>query len=174
MFSQTVEYALRAVVHLAYIAPNSCKTQELADATQVPSAYLSKVLQGLVKATIVKSQRGIGGGVSLLKSPSQLTILEVVNAVDPVPRITTCPLGLASHGTRLCPLHERMDNAAEAIEQQFRDVTLAEILEETSGSKPLCEDPKEVLTHLTFPGMPSDGNSPDSSPNDGKPKSEVD
>ena len=57
MISQSVEYALRAVVQLAYHSPNSCTTDEIAKVTQVPSAYLSKVLQGLNKAGIVKSQR---------------------------------------------------------------------------------------------------------------------
>ncbi len=65
MISQTVEYALRAVAHLAAESPNSCKTQRIAEVTQVPSAYLSKVLQSLAKAKIVRSQRGIGGGVTL-------------------------------------------------------------------------------------------------------------
>ena len=50
MFSQTVEYALRAVAHLAYEAPNARTTEQLAEATRVPSAYLSKVLQASVAA----------------------------------------------------------------------------------------------------------------------------
>ena len=65
MFSQTVEYALRAVVHLAQHAPAPQKTSDIAEATKVPPAYLSKVLQGLRSQEIVKLQRGIGGGVSL-------------------------------------------------------------------------------------------------------------
>ena len=47
MFSQTVEYALRAIVHLADQAPNPCTTEQIAKATKVPQAYLSKVLQSL-------------------------------------------------------------------------------------------------------------------------------
>jgi len=47
MISQTVEYALRAVVHLAAESPESRTTQQLAQVTQVPAAYLSKVLQSL-------------------------------------------------------------------------------------------------------------------------------
>ena len=54
MFSQTVEYALRAVVHLADQAPASRTTDQIATATLVPKAYLSKVLQGLCHANIVQ------------------------------------------------------------------------------------------------------------------------
>ena len=56
----------------------------------MPRAYLSKVLQALVRGGIVLSTRGLGGGISLVKTPEELTILEVVNAVEPIQRIKTC------------------------------------------------------------------------------------
>lgn len=140
MFSQTVEYALRATVHLASCSPNACTTAELAEITKVPAAYLSKVLQELVRAGIVHSQRGLGGGVSLVHEPSEITVLEVVNAVDPICRIKTCPLGIRSHGRNLCPLHTRMDFALAQVERAFGNTTLADILAEPSTSRPLCEE----------------------------------
>lgn len=141
MLSQTVEYALRAVVHLANEAPAGRTTDQIAQATRVPRAYLSKVLQSLGRAGIVHSQRGLGGGMALTKTADRLTILEVVNAVEPLQRIRTCPLGLAAHGVRLCPLHKRLDNALAMVEQAFGSSTLAEILAEPSRSKPLCPFP---------------------------------
>jgi Rrf2 family transcriptional regulator, nitric oxide-sensitive transcriptional repressor len=66
MFSQTVEYALRAVVHLADQAPLPRTTDQIATATLVPKAYLSKVIQGLCRANIVLSKRGIVGGIALV------------------------------------------------------------------------------------------------------------
>lgn len=139
MFSQTVEYALRAVVHLAIHSPAPQKTSEIASATKVPTAYLSKVLQGLREKEIVRLQRGIGGGVSLARDPRELTILDVVNAVDPFQRITTCPLDLKTHGVRLCALHRRMDDALQSMESAFRNSTLAELLEDPNPSVPLCD-----------------------------------
>lgn len=141
MLSQTVEYALRAVVHLASNAPRGQTTEEIARATKVPQAYLSKVLQNLVAGGVVKSQRGIGGGMSLVKKPSELTILEVVNAVDPIQRIKTCPLDLAAHGVRLCPLHKRVDNALAMVEEAFQSTTLQEVIDEPTESIPLCDFP---------------------------------
>ncbi|MFM8272472.1 MAG: RrF2 family transcriptional regulator [Gemmata sp.] len=140
MFSRTVEYALRAVIHLAHESPHPRTTAQLAEATQVPKDYLAKVLQGLAEKGIVKTQRGVGGGVSLTRAPEQLTILDVVNAVEPIERIATCPLGLAAHGANLCPLHRRMDDALAAVEAALRASTLAEILADpTNSSVPLCE-----------------------------------
>ncbi len=142
MFSQTVEYALRAVVFLADQSPKACTTDQISEATQVPKPYLSKVLQNLGRSDIVRSQRGIGGGITLVKTPGELTILEVVDAVEPIERIETCPLGLKSHGKHLCPLHRRMDDALAMVQKAFRGTTLAEVLAEPTRSTPLCELPK--------------------------------
>jgi Rrf2 family nitric oxide-sensitive transcriptional repressor len=139
MFSQTVEYALRAVVHLATRSPYPQTTADIAAATQVPAPYLSKVLQGLREKGIVNLQRGVKGGVSLAQSPEKLTIYDIVNAVEPIQRITQCPLDLKAHGTRLCALHSRMDQALQATEDAFRGTTLAELLRDSNPSIPLCE-----------------------------------
>jgi Rrf2 family transcriptional regulator, nitric oxide-sensitive transcriptional repressor len=141
MFSNTVEYALRAIVYLAYESPTACTTAAIATATKIPKDYLAKIIQGLAKKQIVTTQRGLGGGVSLAKPPAELTILDVVNAVEPIERIESCPLGLAAHGVRLCPLHKRMDEAMATVEKAFRETTLAEVLAEPSDSVPLCDGP---------------------------------
>lgn len=139
MLSQTVEYALRAVVHLADKAPAARTSEQVATVTRVPQAYLSKILQSLSRAGIVRSQRGIHGGFSLARDAATLTLLEVVNVVDPIRRIHTCPLGLKTHGIHLCPLHRRLDNALASVEEAFATTTLADILSEPTGSIPLCE-----------------------------------
>ncbi|HEY3267004.1 MAG TPA: Rrf2 family transcriptional regulator [Armatimonadota bacterium] len=142
MISQTAEYALRAVVALAD-GPNGPSapqtTQRIAKATRVPAQYLSKVLQSLNRAGILKSQRGQGGGSTLAREPREITVYEVVQSVDPIGRITSCPLGLASHGKRLCPLHRRVDDAIGAVETAFRATTIQDLLDEPTTSRPLCE-----------------------------------
>lgn len=145
MLSQTVEYALRAMVYLADQAPEPRTTEQIAAATRVPTAYLSKVLQSLNRAGLVQSQRGLRGGISLTKKPDDVTILEVVNGVDPIQRIRTCPLGLKTHGVHLCPLHRRLDNAMAMVENAFADTTLAEVLAEPSTSVPLCDFPHKAV-----------------------------
>ncbi len=141
MLSQTVEYALRAATLLAS-APHQPQTvEQIAAATRVPVAYLAKVMQSLVRGGIASSRRGVGGGFMLARPPEELPILSIVQAVDPIVRITTCPLGLASHGSKLCPLHRRLDQALETMEQAFAATTLAEVLAEPSGSIPLCDFP---------------------------------
>lgn len=143
MFSQTVEYALRAVVYLADQTEAPRTIQQIAEVTKVPPAYLSKVMQSLGRAGLVQSQRGLHGGFALARPATALTIWDVVQAVDPIHRIRECPLGLASHRTRLCPLHQRLDDALGSIEKTFKETSLAEILAEPSTSKPLCGFPHQ-------------------------------
>ncbi len=138
MFSQTVEYALRAIVHLAKQPDALQTTAQISKATQVPSAYLSKVLQTLTRDGLVEVKRGVSGGYLLNKSPDEMTIYDVVQCVDPMQRIRTCPLELSSHRKRLCSLHAKMDNALESIENVFRTTTLTELMNSPNPSVPLC------------------------------------
>ena len=139
MLSQTTEYALRAVVWLAGHPEEPQTTGQISKATHVPSGYLSKVLQSLARGGLVHAQRGKHGGFLLLKRPNKITILHVVNSVDPLQRILECPLGLKSHGKILCPLHKSLDEAMCVVETSFRNTTLADLLATPSASKPLCE-----------------------------------
>jgi Rrf2 family protein len=139
MFSQTIEYALRAVVWLASQQSKPQTTQQIAATTRVPAGYLSKVLPALGRADLVKSQRGLYGGFTLARSPRQISILEVVNAVDPIQRIETCPLGLKSHGAELCALHKRLDDAIAHIEKAFSTSSIADLLLEPSSKRPFRE-----------------------------------
>jgi Rrf2 family nitric oxide-sensitive transcriptional repressor len=139
MFSQTTEYALRAVVWLATNGNKPQTTMQIAATTQVPAGYLSKVLQALGRANLVTSQRGLYGGFSLTRPPEAISVLEVVNAVDPIQRIETCPLGLKSHGEQLCALHRRLDDAIAHIQKAFSQSTIADLLAEPTASQPLCQ-----------------------------------
>ncbi len=141
MITQTAEYALRAVVYLADQSEPKT-TAAIAEVTLVPAGYLSKVMQGLNRAGLVNSQRGLHGGFVLIEDPKELTVLEVVNAVEPIQRYHECPLGL--HGKNLCPLHRKLDDAAKSIEESFGSTTIAEMINvPRRRSKPLCSFPLE-------------------------------
>ena len=138
MFSQTAEYALRAAVWLAENEGQPQTTSQIARATHVPAGYLSKVLQAMGRSGLVRGARGLGGGFELTRPAAEVSILEVVNAVDPFRRIQRCPLDLASHRHQLCPLHRRLDDALALIEQTLGSTRLVEVLG-AGANKPLCE-----------------------------------
>lgn len=144
MISQTVEYALRAIVTIAQQEGRPCTAKKIAEITQVPLPYLSKLMQGLVRGGVVNSQRGLHGGFVLTKEPDKFSILDIVNVVEPIKRIHECPLRIHAHGTNLCPLHRKLDKAIEATETIFRETTLADMLSQPGSVTPLCEEQKLV------------------------------
>ena len=139
MISQTVEYSLRAIVTIAQNEGVPCTSLKISALTQVPAPYLSKLMQWLVRAELVTSKRGLHGGFVLTKQPTELTIWDVVQAVEPSKRILECPLGI--HGTNLCPLHRRLDDALAMVEESLKASTIAELLDEPGAPTPLCREP---------------------------------
>lgn len=139
MFSSTTEYALRASVFLASLKGESASSERISDATKVPPGYISKVMRDLVVARLVESQRGPNGGFTLARDPAAITVLDVVNAVTPLQRIESCPLGNPTH-LNLCPLHKRLDEAITSIQDAFRKTTLAEVSTpaKPGGKSPQC------------------------------------
>src|SRR5690606_31455253 len=119
---------------------------QIAEAARMPGSYLSKVLQSLARAGVLKGQRGVHGGFTLAKDPDVLTVLDVVNAVEPVQRIHDCPLGLEAHGDQLCKLHRTLDDVMVIVEDAFRQCTISDLLNAT--------DPSEALCDLTISGTP--------------------
>ncbi|MBX3364822.1 MAG: Rrf2 family transcriptional regulator [Phycisphaeraceae bacterium] len=140
MFSHTMEYALRAMALLAYAqdAEQLTSTIELAEKAKVPNNYLAKVLQQLSSSKLITGRRGVGGGYRLARPAAEIKLLEIVRSVGTLERITTCPLGLANHGSTLCPLHRTVDLAAKAAMDILDDATLADLI--SGGVKPLCDE----------------------------------
>jgi Rrf2 family transcriptional regulator, nitric oxide-sensitive transcriptional repressor len=127
VISLTAEYALRAMV-LVYLAgqPKRCaKTPRIASATQVPAKYLRNVMRTLAMAGLVEAKRGPDGGHTLACPPSEVTVLDVINAVGKRRRVVPCPV-CTSH--RPCPLHRRLDEGVELVESLFRRTTLDQLV----------------------------------------------
>lgn len=141
MFSQTAEYALRAIVYLGDQGGEPRTTAQIAEVTRIPAGYLAKVMQQLGKAKLVHAQRGLNGGFTLLKRLEELSLLTVINAVDPIRRYPECPLRIPSHGTNLCPLHRKLDDAAAQVEETLAQATVADMLAVPQTRRPLCRFP---------------------------------
>src|SRR3982750_2325889 len=135
MFSQTTEYALRAAVFLAGQQTTEYRTaRDIAEGMDMPVDYVSKVMQSLARAGLVVAQRGKLGGFCLTRPAGRISLLDVVNAVDPIRRISTCPLRLPQHSRVLCPLHKKLDKAIASIESEFRQTSIADLIEVPVGA----------------------------------------
>lgn len=148
MITQAVEYSLRAIVALAKEGGRPLTSLQLSELTDTPAPYLSKLMQTLVRFELVQSRRGVNGGFVLSRRPEEITIYDVVQAVDPLKRIRKCPLNMGEHAGALCPLHRRLDEALETVERSFRETTLADLLNDSAGHPPLCE--RQTLATIGF------------------------
>ena len=154
MISQTAEYALRAIVFIADHPDQAHTAEAIGQGTKVPVGYLAKIMQILAKAGLVTSQRGLYGGFTLKREPRDLTVYDVVQCIDPIRRIQVCPMDLDDHGTALCPLHRTLDNALAAVEQQFKKVTIHQLLNQPQSSHPLCSFPRRPAPQVEIQAQP--------------------
>ena len=82
---------LRAIVAIAQHDGQPCTARQISRITHVPAPYLSKLMQGLVRAGLAKSQRGLHGGFVLTKQSDEMRFGEIVDAVEPLRRIHEWP-----------------------------------------------------------------------------------
>lgn len=134
MFSQTVEYALRAMLYLAETDRVAVNSETIAGATGVPAGYLSKVMRDLVVAGLVHSFRGPNGGFALSRGPGDITILDIVRAVNSMDSVLRSPISGPLRG-KLPTLHRRLDDAVADIERALHSTTLAQVLAESRASE---------------------------------------
>lgn len=116
---------------------------QIAEATKVPAGYTVKVLQQLGRAGYVEGQRGRNGGFVLNCDPSQVSLLQIVNVIDPLQRITKCPLDRVDHQGSLCPLHKQIDHAIGELQGSLASMSLQNVLE-TAVGRTLCQDQEAI------------------------------
>jgi len=146
MFSQSVDYALRATVCLAMNSDKVLTTEFIAQITKVPAPYLAKIIKSLSRVGIITSQRGVKGGSRLAKAAASISVLDVMNAVDPMKRIDYCPLNLPNHGINLCPMHHKLNDAITVVERVLSESSIQDLISEKTQSIPMCtENPGAIL-----------------------------
>lgn len=127
--SQTAEYAIRVI---AWLAARSSEepvlARELSSGTDIPPHYLSKILRRLVVAGVLTSQKGQGGGFTLVRPPRQITFRDVLSAVDAFPRADRCAFGWGTCSARRpCPLHHSWSRMSEQFRHWACNTTFAEV-----------------------------------------------
>lgn len=126
MISQTVEYALRAMMFLASLRARAATCATIAESTRVPKGYLSKIMRSMVCAELVESFRGPHGGFRLAREAENISLLEIVNAVEPLRRIDSGALE-DPRDTNLCSLRRCLEDVLAGIERTLRQTTLSNV-----------------------------------------------
>ncbi|GAB4413886.1 MAG: Rrf2 family transcriptional regulator [Bacteroidia bacterium] len=130
MFSKACTYGIRAVLYLAIHATEHQKlgAKPIADALEVPAPFLAKVLQELARKGIISSQKGPGGGFYLAPRDYQVSIAQIVEAIDGPHVFTACVLGLSfCSSANPCPLHVQAFAYREGLKYQLMHHTVEEM-----------------------------------------------
>ncbi|MDH5505868.1 MAG: Rrf2 family transcriptional regulator, partial [Anaerolineae bacterium] len=81
--TRQADYAVRAVLYLARMNPNEkATTKEIAEAQDIPSSFLAKIIAQLSIVGLLHTTRGVRGGVTLARSPEEIPLLDVIEAID--------------------------------------------------------------------------------------------
>ncbi|MEZ4601511.1 MAG: Rrf2 family transcriptional regulator [Syntrophotaleaceae bacterium] len=132
VITRATEYAIRAVLYMAK-QPNG-KTvlkKDICTAQGITPAFLTKILQPLIRCGIVGSHRGVCGGFFLARPPAQITLLDIVNAEEGLPNLNAC---LEEDGIcprdELCPVHRVWRDARSDLMERLQRYSFADLIEQ--------------------------------------------
>lgn len=126
LLSKSCEYGVRAALFLAQRKPAELvPIREISDELNISFHFLTKILQTLTSAELVFSHKGPKGGVCLTKLPKDITLYDLIAAIDTDKVFTQCVLGLPGCGNqRPCPLHHHWAETREHLQKMFTETTL--------------------------------------------------
>jgi Rrf2 family protein len=127
--TRAADYGVRVMIHLATLSPQErAFLPALAEATDAPESFLSKVLQALAHARLIASRRGKAGGFSILPQGREASIYDVVVAIDGPVSLNTCLAPGKSCGrASWCPAHPVWAHAQKAMFDALTEKTIAEL-----------------------------------------------
>lgn len=128
MLSQSAGYAAMALGYIAGAGGKPVLVKQIAEATGMPSSYLSKIIHSLARKGLVITQRGIGGGVTLARAATDISLLDLCVAMDEPAVQARCFLGTAQcTDERACPAHRFWKAQRERATEFMRAQSIADI-----------------------------------------------
>ncbi len=138
IFSKKCEYGLQAVLYLSTLDENNkmASAEEISGKLNIPKEFVSKILQMLALKKIVASKKGNSGGFFLDRHPSEIKLIEIVEAIDGLSLFNNCVLGFPDCSPENpCPVHnkwgklrkEALDMLTKETLEQFKKKSIAKI-----------------------------------------------
>ncbi|HVN54793.1 MAG TPA: Rrf2 family transcriptional regulator [Anaerolineaceae bacterium] len=132
--TRQADYALRAMLYLARLEPTQrAATSQIAEEQHIPPSFLAKIISQLSIAGLIHTSRGARGGVSLARPPEEISVLEVVEAIDGPIALNectdnpeACPFGSD------CPLRPLWCDTQSELVKNLQKTTFAQFVEQPS------------------------------------------
>jgi Rrf2 family protein len=146
IITRATEYAIRAVLFMASREPGvTVLKKDICRSMKITPAFLTKILQPLIKCGIVGSQRGVGGGFLLQKKPQDISLLDVIAAEEGMPFLNTC---LIEHDNcerrHFCPVSQVWQEARVNLLATLQQYTFAQLVQLESRNQDSLPAPIQV------------------------------
>lgn len=146
MLSNTCKYAVRALIYLGNYSKNGEKIgiKKIAGDLGIPTPFLGKILQNLVKHKILSSTKGPNGGFGLGKPAGEITLYEIVKTVDGEDFFLNClislePCSIHMEKGKPCAVHKRFNKVRSGLMEFYSQTTIASIAADIVGHKDLIK-----------------------------------
>ena len=133
IFSKKCEYGMQAVLFLAAQEPGIIVSAEtISQVLKIPKEFISKILQSLRESKIIYSAKGKSGGFCLAKPPSEIKLIDVVEAIDGLEMFNSCVLGFPECSPDTpCPVHDSWGALRTQAYEMLSNETLDKLKEKT-------------------------------------------
>lgn len=136
--TQEDDYGLRTVLYLCKNRGKRIEAKEIAGSEAIPERFLLKLLRKLTVAGITKSYMGSGGGYSFEKDPSQISLLDVITAVEGEIYINKCledPANCNAGRADYCIIHKQLDTIQSKLLANLASVSFQNLLDQQNEKK---------------------------------------
>jgi len=133
MFSKSCEYGIRALTIIGHFNNEEKKIgiKEICKIANTPESFTAKILQQLVKRQILSSQKGPNGGFYFKRDLADISLFEIVNAIDGDAIFNKCGLGLdMCDASNPCPLHDKYENVRSKLIKMCKSNTLKALVKD--------------------------------------------
>lgn len=131
--NQATDYSFRAVLYLSGQPQGEVvEAQTIAQHEKIPMRFLLKIMPSLIKAGIVRSQRGVGGGYMLARDPGNITLLDVLEAIEGPICLNRCLQDEAycsKGGPPDCKVHQALTDIQSRLNRDFSRYSFADLME---------------------------------------------
>lgn len=138
MFSKSCEYAIKAMIYLAQKSKDGGRRsiKEIAGETDAPVYFVAKIMQHLCQQKLVQSEKGAGGGYYMEESHLNISIADIVKAVDGDQMFVNCVLGLkVCSEINPCPVHFEYKKIKKSLITMMEDNTIGSFNEKLDSGK---------------------------------------
>ncbi|WP_138429165.1 RrF2 family transcriptional regulator [Fodinibius saliphilus] len=142
MFSASCHYGLQAMFYIALHSTekNNVDLSEIAAEQSIPKHFLSKILQLLVKHKLLVSRKGPNGGYNLNRPADEISLLQIVEAIDGLDIFDQCGIGFRKcNPEKPCPIHNDYKKIRDRVYKLFEEKTLVTLNEEIKNGESMGE-----------------------------------